>query len=229
MGSHSITAVIELLILMALSLSIHECCHAMAAHILGDDTAKYQGRLTLNPLVHLDIWGSVIIPGMAAFFGWPLIGYARPVQVNPANFTRKIDVRTGMMITSSAGPFANLLLALISAGGLWLLMKLNIHAQVAYVFFFGLLEINVVLMIFNILPIPPLDGAGVVRGLIPARYVKYFDAIVYHPYYIVPAFLILIFLGAKPFGAVINFFMNIILELFGLSISKIAFFMTMGG
>jgi Zn-dependent protease len=158
-----------LLLVLLLSLSVHEFAHAWSAFRLGDDTAARMGRLTLNPLVHADILGTIILPLLGIPFGW-----AKPVPVNPARFRRDVRMGTGMMITASAGPIANVLLALLCAVLIGAAARF-VPALVARGTPGGdLLErmigLNVVLALFNLIPVPPLDGSRIVDGLLPHRF-----------------------------------------------------------
>lgn len=137
-----------------IALTIHEFSHGMAAHLLGDPTPKQQGRLTLNPLPHLDPLGTLML--LVAKFGW-----AKPVQVNPFYF--RGDRQRGMLLVALAGPASNILVAL--AGGILynLFGKQPNLAQ----FLIILISINVYLAIFNLLPVPPLDGSKILLGLLP--------------------------------------------------------------
>src|SRR5690349_19189073 len=109
---------------MLLSLTVHEFAHAFVAVRLGDDTPRRDGRLTLSPLAHYDIWGTFPIPIIAIVAGGiPFIGWARPVETNPGNYTRRLSMRNGHRLVASAGPLSNLLLALICMTGLTLLVK----------------------------------------------------------------------------------------------------------
>lgn len=145
-------------------LPIHEYAHAFAAHKLGDDTAKWNGRLTLNPMRHLDPIGSLAL--VLAGIGW-----AKPVPINPNNFKNR---KSGMAITAFAGPLSNLIMGLIS---LLLLRIFYIFAaavpvQLAYVvitFFSMVASINISLAIFNLIPCPPLDGSRILGFFLPER------------------------------------------------------------
>jgi Zn-dependent protease len=154
---------------LLLSLTVHEFAHAWTARRLGDDTAERLGRLTLNPLAHADPIGTFLLPVMGVPFGW-----ARPVPVNPARFRRTVRMTTGMMITSLAGPFANGLLAIAATVMLGLLYRFapdtaqGFHGIAAFLAI--AIQMNVALGIFNMLPLPPLDGSRIVDALLPARF-----------------------------------------------------------
>ncbi len=154
------------LVPMILSLSVHEFAHAWVAFRLGDDTASREGRLTLNPLAHIDVFGTLLVPGFNVLLGgFALIGWAKPVPVRPVRFNRKVTMRTGMILTAIAGPLSNLLLAVVAIG-LWaLLFRLSPDllfgdrptglAKLLHAMF----VLNIGLFIFNLLPLPPLDGS----------------------------------------------------------------------
>ena len=148
------------------SLSVHECAHAWTACRLGDDTARLMGRLTLNPLAHIDPIGTILLPLLGVPFGW-----AKPVPVNPLNFTRKINIRTGMMLTALAGPASNMAIALFCTFILGLLIRfrpdLLRHNEGLLRLLTFLMQLNVVLAMFNLLPVPPLDGSRIVQQADP--------------------------------------------------------------
>jgi len=142
-------------------LTFHEYAHGLAAYKLGDKTAYYQGRLTLNPLPHLDPVGFL----MLVFFRF---GWAKPVPVNPYNFQG--DVKKSMMLVSLAGPATNFLLALISAPLLGLAMaRMPFERDIIVGMLQNMLLINLFLGVFNLLPVPPLDGSKILAGIIPGR------------------------------------------------------------
>lgn len=157
------------LIVLLLSLSVHEWAHAVSAFRLGDDTAAREGRLTLNPLAHMDMVGTLLLPLLGVPFGW-----ARPVPVDARRFREGVDVRRGMMITAVAGPLSNLVLALSCALVIGLLFRAfpEGYANSSAVGFFlgAMIQINLALALFNMLPVPPLDGSRVADGLMPSRY-----------------------------------------------------------
>jgi Zn-dependent protease len=156
------------LIVMILSLSVHEWAHAWSAFRLGDDTALREGRLTLNPLSHIDPVGTLLLPLMGVPLGW-----ARPVPFNPARFRRGVSMQWGTTLTKAAGPLSNLVLALLCAVGREILRRAHPGSSLDLASVDTLLDMgltmNVGLALFNLLPIHPLDGAGVVAPLVPAR------------------------------------------------------------
>jgi Zn-dependent protease len=153
---------------LLLSLSFHEWAHAWSASKLGDDTAERMGRLTLNPLAHIDPLGTILLPLLGVPFGW-----AKPVPVNPARFRRGVHMGRGMMITSAAGPLSNFLLATVCAVLFGLLARfapdLVAPGQGVRRLLQLMIGLNVTLGIFNLLPIPPLDGSRIVEGVLPVR------------------------------------------------------------
>lgn len=156
------------LALLIPSITFHEFMHAWSAHRLGDPTAKNAGRVSLNPLRHIDPFGTVLLPLLLVLSGSPAFGYAKPVPVNPRNFR---NVRMGDLITGVAGPFANLLLAFLGAALAWGGAVLAPVSETAgmYVYLLGvqLTAVNLVLMFFNLIPIPPLDGSSIVPIFLP--------------------------------------------------------------
>jgi Zn-dependent protease len=150
-----------MLVPLLAGLTIHEWAHAAAALQLGDDTALRQGRLTLNPLAHLDPIGS-LLPLLGVPFGW-----ARPVPIDTNRFRPEVPVGTGLLLTALAGPMANLALALFASGLLRAIDGAGLAAPLLSRFLLDATAVNVALAVFNLLPIPPLDGSRVVDGLVP--------------------------------------------------------------
>jgi Zn-dependent protease len=159
-------------IVLLFSLTIHEMAHAWTADRLGDPTARLLGRVSLNPLVHADLIGTIVFPLLASIGGIPLIGWAKPVPVNVRNLRRG---RRDFVLVAAAGPVSNLLMAVVAATMLRLLPvtpvtlgQPNVSAPMASLFSLAL-QINVLLAVFNMIPIPPLDGGNIVSGLLPDR------------------------------------------------------------
>jgi Zn-dependent protease len=155
------------------SVSVHEFGHAFMANRLGDGLPRAQGRLTLSPLAHIDLIGTIVLPLVAAFMpgGAPLIAWGKPVQTNPANYsTRRFSRRTGQMLVSAMGPLMNLVLAIVVSVVFAVLAKAHLlSVGVAEGVVRYLVMLNLVLLFFNLIPLPPLDGAPVLAGLLPER------------------------------------------------------------
>src|SRR5262249_20197485 len=148
------------------AITIHEFSHAATARGLGDETAVRAGRLTLNPLRHLDPFGSLLLV-LTIFSGAPGFGWGRPVPLNPRNLRYG---RLGMALVSAAGPLSNVALALIAAYGVRIIRGSDLEVPVyAQQFIVDVILLNVSLCVFNLLPIAPLDGFGVLVGILPWR------------------------------------------------------------
>ena len=154
----SISTILVRLIILFLGVPIHEWAHAWSAYRLGDDTASLQGRVTLNPLAHLDPVGSLLL--LFSGFGW-----GKPVPVNP--YRMRVNPRVGMAISAVAGPFSNFVLAMLLAIPFrmgWITWNSGIGTLL-----FVAIQINLGLMLFNLIPIYPLDGEKVLMGLLPSH------------------------------------------------------------
>jgi Zn-dependent protease len=158
------------------SLSFHEASHAWVANRLGDPTAKMMGRLTLNPLAHIDWIGTVLFPLLMFLLpGLLLFGWAKPVPVDSRNLR---GGRLGGLKVSAAGPVSNVLLACVFAGVIHLIFRTHVRfpmlGLLAQLLETGVI-LNLMLACFNLIPIPPLDGSGVMQGILPARYLAGYE------------------------------------------------------
>lgn len=183
------------------AMPIHECAHGYTAYRLGDNTAKEQGRLTLNPFAHLDMLGSILL--VFAGFGW-----AKPVQVDPRNFK---NPKRDMAITALAGPLSNILLATVVLILTKLLFQIWPLFRVYTTFLQGLLDVllviittNLYLAVFNLLPVPPLDGSKIFGAFLPD---KYYFFVMRNQRYIALLLFVLIFTGvlAYPLQRIASF------------------------
>jgi len=159
---------IVMLVLLIPSITFHEFMHGYAAYRLGDPTAKDAGRLTLNPIKSIDPFGTILLPLLMSLSGGPIFGYAKPVPYNPMYFK---NLRKGELITGFSGPAANLALALVGALIAWTAVLAVVLseplAQALYLVGSTMTMLNLVLMFFNLLPIPPLDGSSIVPIFLP--------------------------------------------------------------
>ena len=155
----SILSKIALLIGLVIGITVHECAHAWSANELGDPTARYQGRISLNPIVHLDPLGSLLmLYSMLVGFG---IGWGKPTPVNPFNL--KYGPRAGLAIVSVAGPLSNILVAIIFAIPLRLGLPMPGELSILLLY---IIAANLSLTVFNLLPVPPLDGFSILAGIL---------------------------------------------------------------
>jgi len=158
--------IFSIIISLILAIAVHEAAHAFVAYVLGDPTAKLQGRVTLNPIKHLDPIGTIMI--IVTFLSGFGIGWGKPVPINPYNFKNH---KQGEALTALAGPMANFIMALISS----FIMKFFIDNLPLFIvnFFQVFIMLNVGLMCFNLIPIPPLDGSKILFMFLPDKYYSY--------------------------------------------------------
>lgn len=172
------------IIILIMSVVVHELSHGYAAELLGDPTPRLQGRLTLNPLKHLEWFGSLIVPLITSMAGFTF-GWAKPVQWNPYNVKNK---RWGEFMIALAGPVSNLLIALVFG----LLIRIaGVSLPISFIqISVYVISINIILAVFNLVPIPPLDGSKVLFSLLPARFAQVRETL---ERYSIFFFLILVF------------------------------------
>ena len=180
--------------ILLVSLSFHEAAHAWTADKLGDPTARQLGRLTLNPLSHIDPIGTILFPLLALYTGLPVLGWAKPVPVNMARLRLP---RRDFAIVAVAGPISNLVLAAGMSAVLLVMLGIGAASPTVHIWLIRAVSLNMLLAVFNMLPVPPLDGGNVLSGLVPEWFARGIDQL--RPY----GFLILyalLFTGV--FGAI---------------------------
>jgi len=186
MSPDQILQMIVAIAVFIFSVMVHENAHGLAAERFGDPTARELGRITLNPIPHIDPIGTVLMPALMMFSGIPLIGWAKPVPINPYNFR---NPRKGMMWAALGGPAINFILA----AGLVLVFKgmlfFGIVVKPLLIFLIVAIQLNVFLAVFNLIPIPPLDGGRVLVGLLPQAQAVAFSRIEPYGFLIVIALL----------------------------------------
>lgn len=186
-----------------MSIVLHEISHGYAAYLLGDDTAKRMGRLSLNPLHHVDIFGTIILPIILFMTAGFAFGYAKPVPINPYNFK---NYKKGMGITGAAGPLANFIITFILAIVYVILAKSGLGENVrAFNVLKLTMQVNIFLALFNLIPVPPLDGSRIVGAFLSDEaYIKYSKLERYGMYIILGALVLGSFLNISIIGLIIN-------------------------
>ena len=217
-SASNLLMIVELVLLVMFSAIVHECAHGWMAYKLGDPTAKEMGRLTLNPLAHIDPVGSILIPLMMALVGGPMFAFAKPVPFNPR---RLRNPERDEALVALAGPVSNILQAIIGTVLLWATVTIsdamiengidvwdasNVLVQI----FVNYISINLTLAFFNLIPIPPLDGSKLISPLLHGEARKVYN---YLQMYGMPILLILVyvlprFLGIDPIGIYLDFTVN---------------------
>lgn len=199
-----------------LAITLHEYAHGWVANKLGDNTAKMLGRLTANPIKHIDPVGTILIPGLLLLTSAPfLFGYAKPIPVNTRNLK---NIRKDMALIAIAGPLANLVMAFGWGFAMLLASNMSDPAIAKGIIQMGYngIVINVVLMVLNLLPLPPLDGGRVLAGLVPRNIANILDKIEPYGFFILLGLMIMGILGTilSPFiepitHFILSFFINI--------------------
>ena len=197
----------------ALAIITHEVAHGLMADKLGDPTARLMGRLTLNPIPHIDIYGTILVPALLFLFHSPfLFGWAKPVPIDPYNLK---NPKKDAALISLAGPSANIILAVMLSFFLRILLALFPLGNLFNLFFY-LIEFNIILAIFNLIPIHPLDGGKILIGFLPERQARETDAFLQRFGFILLLILILPIIGGTPLispimSPIINFFLHILI------------------
>lgn len=219
MNLHAVLILFQIVVLL-FAISLHEAAHGWMANRLGDPTARMLGRVTLNPIKHIDPFGTILIPLLCVYAGFPLIGWAKPTPVTTRNFK---NPRRDDILTTLAGPASNLLTAVVALIVLVVLKHFNplpvaavvldainpdimnaypVLFPLSLLLYYGVL-LNLVLMAFNLIPLPPLDGSHVLRHMLPYNWLRAYDSIGMIG-------LVLVFLfGGRFIGLIVNPFMNV--------------------
>ncbi|MEZ4368542.1 MAG: site-2 protease family protein [Kofleriaceae bacterium] len=175
------------------SVALHEFGHAIVAHRLGDPTPSRQGRVTLNPVAHTDIIGTLLLPLMSLIYGGGVMGWGKPVQTQPTRYTRRWSMGTGQMLVALAGPMMNILLAVVVGVVHCVLLLRGVidpGHPVSEALAFAVI-LNFTLFFFNLLPTPPLDGGYVIARFVPYRHRATFDKIAVYGPFILMAFIMI--------------------------------------
>ena len=194
------------------AITVHEAAHGYAAKYFGDMTAHYLGRISLNPLKHIDLVGTIILPALTIMLGGILFGWAKPV---PVNFSNLRNPKKNMMWVALAGPFSNLLMAIFWT---FLYARLQLFPD-SSIFFLQVMtlagiQINLILMVLNMLPIPPLDGGRVAVSLLPYPWSSYIENLERYGLFII-IFLLFSGLLGSILSPIINLSKSIIFTIFG--------------
>ncbi len=165
-----ILLIIIQIIIVLFALSVHEAAHAFVALKVGDPTSRH--RITLNPIVHIDPIGTIILPLILAITRAPVFGWAKPVMVNPYNFR---NYKRDNMLVSAAGPGSNFLMGIFFIVVFKIMVAMSISSKIAFLIVLYLIYINFILAVFNLIPIPPLDGSGILEYFLKGEALEFFN------------------------------------------------------
>lgn len=209
MGQIDLASGIALYLILVISIGVHEFAHAWAADKLGDDLPRSQGRVTLNPIAHMDPIGTGLIPLLMIFLptSIAIIGWGKPVMINPSNFNPKTQTRDHLL-SVAAGPASNVLIMLIVAilGGI--LVSVVPDPEPLAQLIIQMLAVNAILTIFNLMPIPPLDGSHFLRYAIGMKEETYYQFAQYG------WIILLVLVNLPPFRVLLGFLMNVLMTPF---------------
>jgi Zn-dependent protease len=187
-------------VILVVSIVIHEIAHGLVAYWLGDPTAKRMGRLSLNPIAHVDMIGTILVPSLSFFFGGTIFGWAKPVPINPSYFK---SPEKGMLYVAVAGPLSNLFLIFLASAGLFFVS--DSQSSIFSSILMYSIYINGVLILFNLLPIPPLDGSRVLAFFVNQTFRSWLYRL--EPYGFIVIF-VLLYIGF------ISYYLNSVLPMF---------------
>ena len=203
MPAINLAAVFIAFLVLILSLTVHEAAHALTADRLGDPTARLLGRVSLNPAVHVDPIGTILFPLISMLTGAPLIGWAKPVPVTPGRLGH--HWKRKFMVIAAAGPASNIVLAIVASLVLHVVpvsgsLQESVMAPLA-VFLYRMVTLNILLAVFNMIPVPPLDGGNVLAGLLRGRVAHAYDQLRPFGFIIIYAVILNDTLNGLVFGA----------------------------
>jgi Zn-dependent proteases len=211
--------VIYFIVPVILSLTVHEYAHAWVAAKLGDDTATRMGRKTLNPIAHIDPIWTLLVPIIGIMSHGPVFGMAKPVPINPIRFTRKYRMKISVLMVALAGPISNIIFAVLLAVLLGVLRSSAVGlltnsdkgiSGALFMLAITTIQVNVTLFVFNLIPIPPLDGSKVLAGLLPDRFLPMFSVVEKYFYIF---FIFILILGGAFLAAPVNWITDLLFQL----------------